>query len=48
VAQKKEYKVTEVFVTFETEEGQRAALAALDCSTLDVFRQNKNAEASNT
>ena len=42
-AQKKKYPVSKVFVTFETEEGQRTALSALTCSKLDVHLQRKNA-----
>uniref|UniRef100_A0A7R9VPM3 CSC1/OSCA1-like cytosolic domain-containing protein n=1 Tax=Pseudictyota dubia TaxID=2749911 RepID=A0A7R9VPM3_9STRA len=46
-AQNRKYNVAEVYVTFETEEGQRAALAALSVSKLDLWRQNKNAVAPN-
>jgi hypothetical protein len=35
------YEVSKVFVTFETEEGQRAALSALSVGKLDVMRNNK-------
>jgi hypothetical protein len=39
--QAKEYQVSSVFVTFETEEGQRAALEALSVGKLDLMMQNK-------
>jgi Cytosolic domain of 10TM putative phosphate transporter len=38
--QKQEYPVSSVFVTFETEEGQRAALEALSVGKLDIMSQN--------
>ena len=44
--QKKKYNVASVFVTFETEEGQRAALTALKVEWLDLRRQNVNTVAS--
>ena len=43
--QKKSYPVSNVFVTFETEEGQRNALAALSVSKLSLWRNNANAVA---
>jgi len=43
--QKNHYDVTNVFVTFETEEGQRSALAALRVGALDLARQNTSAMA---
>ena len=39
--QKKTYNVCSVFVTFETEEGQRAALTALSNSKLDIMTNSK-------
>ena len=45
VLQAEKYDVTKVFVTFETEEGQRAALEALAIGRLDVMMNNKNAIA---
>ena len=38
--QKETYEVSKVYVTFETEEGQRAALAALSASKIDVIMNN--------
>lgn len=38
--QGEKYTVSNVFVTFETEEGQRAALAALSVGKLDAIRNN--------
>ena len=43
--QAEKYDVTKVFVTFETEEGQRAALEALAIGRFDVMMNNKNAIA---
>ena len=40
--QKRKYKVTNVFVTFETEEGQRSALAALNVGSIDLARQRSH------
>jgi hypothetical protein len=34
--QRQEYKATSIFVTFETQEGQRAALTALNASELEI------------
>ncbi|KAG7353426.1 hypothetical protein IV203_002781 [Nitzschia inconspicua] len=45
--QEKEYKVSQVFVTFETEHGQRAALSALQLGLLDVLTVNKKAVTQN-
>jgi hypothetical protein len=42
------YDVTKVFVTFETEEGQRAALTALSVAKLDVYSQNTSKIAPST
>ena len=41
--QTKDYNVANVFVTFETEEGQRAALKATAVSKLDLWRNNTHA-----
>ena len=41
--QKEKYDVCKVFVTFETEEGQRAALSALKIGRLDAMMGNKAA-----
>lgn len=38
--QKKEYPVSSVIVTFETEKGKRTALEALQLSTIELWRQN--------
>ena len=38
--QKESYDVSKVYVTFETEEGQRAALTALSASKLDIIMNN--------
>eukprot|EP00527_Entomoneis_sp_CCMP2396_P005983 CAMPEP_0198140732 /NCGR_PEP_ID=MMETSP1443-20131203/3854_1 /TAXON_ID=186043 /ORGANISM="Entomoneis sp., Strain CCMP2396" /LENGTH=982 /DNA_ID=CAMNT_0043803251 /DNA_START=336 /DNA_END=3284 /DNA_ORIENTATION=- len=38
--QKQEYQVTSVFVTFETEDGQRAALSALSVGEVDIMANN--------
>lgn len=43
--QKHTYNVTQVYVTFETEEGQRAALASLAVSRLDLLMNNKAGSA---
>jgi hypothetical protein len=43
--QTEKYDITKVFVTFETEEGQRAALSALSIGRWDIFMKNKNAIA---
>jgi len=43
--QTEKYDVCKVFVTFETEEGQRAALSAMAIGRLDVMRNNKGATA---
>ena len=43
--QKEKYEVTKVFVTFETEEGQRAALEALAVGKLDIMFQNTSNSA---
>ena len=40
--QKRKYHVTNVFVTFETEEGQRSALAALRVGTIELARQHSH------
>jgi hypothetical protein len=40
--QTKEYEAVAVFVTFETEAGQRAALTALGAGKLDVMMNNSN------
>ena len=40
--QAKEYKVSQVFVTFENEEGQRAALSALSVGKLNILLNNKS------
>jgi hypothetical protein len=40
--QKEKYEVSKVFVTFETEEGQRAALSALSIGRLDIMMNNKS------
>jgi hypothetical protein len=45
--QEKEYKVSQIFVTFETESGQRAALSALQLGLLDILTENKKAVAPN-
>lgn len=45
--QKKKYKATHVFITFETEEGQRAALTALSIGKMDVWLNNTCAVAPN-
>ena len=39
--QTEKYEVCKVFVTFETEEGQRAALSALSIGRLDIMMNNK-------
>ena len=39
--QTEKYDVSKVFVTFETEEGQRAALTALSIGRLDIMMNNK-------
>lgn len=41
--QTEKYDVCKVFVTFETEEGQRAALSALSIGRLDILMENKAA-----
>jgi len=41
--QTEKYEVSKVFVTFETEEGQRAALSALSIGRLDIMMNNKAA-----
>lgn len=41
--QEKEYKVSQIFVTFETEEGQRTALSALKVGLGDLLIKNKHA-----
>ena len=41
--QNKEYQVSTVFVTFETEEGQRAALSALSVGKIHAITNNTNA-----
>lgn len=41
--QQEKYDVCKVFVTFETEEGQRAALSALSIGRLDIMMHNKAA-----
>jgi hypothetical protein len=38
--QKEKYNVTQVFVTFETEEGQRNALSGMASGKLDIMRNN--------
>lgn len=38
--QKRRYEVSKVFVTFETEEGQRAAMAALSVRRIDISMNN--------
>lgn len=38
--QKETYSASKVFVTFETEEGQRAALTALSASRIDLWNNN--------
>lgn len=43
--QKEKYDVVKVFITFETEEGQRAALSALTVSKLDAM-MNRSANLS--
>lgn len=43
--QKEKYTVSNVFVTFETEEGQRTALSALSVGKLDIMR-NKHESVS--
>jgi hypothetical protein len=40
--QKKKYYVTNVFATFETEEGQRSALAALKVGSIELARQRSH------
>ena len=40
--QERKYHVTNVFVTFETEEGQRSALAALKVGSIDLARQHSH------
>ena len=40
--QERKYHVTNVFVTFETEEGQRSALAALKVGSIDLARQRSH------
>jgi hypothetical protein len=45
--QEKEYKVSQIFVTFETEAGQRTALSALQLGFLDIVTDNKKAVAQN-
>lgn len=39
--QKRRYDVTTVFVSFETEEGQRSAMSALAAGKLDIMANNK-------
>jgi hypothetical protein len=46
--QKEKYNVTHVYVTFETEEGQRAALASLAVSRIDLITNNKAGSAPST
>jgi hypothetical protein len=46
--QKLKYNVSHVYVTFETEEGQRAALASLTVSRIDLITSNKAACAPST
>lgn len=43
--QTEKYDVAKVFVTFETEEGQRAALSALSIGRLDIMMDNKSSIA---
>jgi len=43
--QEKEYQVSKIFVTFETEEGQRTALSALQLGRFDIMSKNKKAVA---
>jgi len=43
--QEKEYSANRVFVTFETEEGQRTALAALKVGTIDLMTNRTGAVA---
>jgi hypothetical protein len=43
--QTEKYDVSKVFVTFETEEGQRAALSALSIGRLDIMMNNKGSVA---
>lgn len=44
--QEQEYSVSQIFVTFETEEGQRTALSALKVGVGDLLMNNKNAVAA--
>lgn len=46
--QAEKYDVARVFVTFETEEGQRAALSALSIGRLDIMRNNQASVAPST
>jgi hypothetical protein len=46
--QKRKYNVVNVYVTFETEEGQRAALASLAVSKIDLMTNNKAGSAPST
>lgn len=45
--QEKEYAVSQIFVTYETENGQRAALSALQLGWWDILTDNKNAVTQN-
>ncbi|KAL3917519.1 MAG: hypothetical protein SGILL_004673, partial [Bacillariaceae sp.] len=45
--QEKDYSVSQIFVTFEKENGQRTALSALQLGVLDILTDNKKAVASN-
>jgi hypothetical protein len=45
--QEKEYKVSQIFVTFETEHGQRSALSALQLGMMDILTDNKKAVNQN-
>ena len=43
--QNEKYDVAKVFITFETEEGQRAALSAFSIGRWDIYMKNENAVA---
>jgi hypothetical protein len=45
--QRQEYKATSVFVTFETQEGQRSALTALNASELEIATNTAQHISSN-
>jgi Cytosolic domain of 10TM putative phosphate transporter len=45
--QEGEYELSKVFITFETEEGQRAALTAHSASLVDIIRNNTDSAPPN-